>query len=198
MAKIISGTGGQIDLAMYDVMLSQMNYLAGAWLNAGEPASRFASSAHPYVVPAQIFATKDSWISLFISHDGFWRVFCEEVGRPDWIADERLATMAARRQNREFVVAEVGALLHRETTADWVRRLAPLGVVVSGVETLEQALAGDIASSRGMVVTIPTDAGPIKAVGNPIKIEGEATEYRAPPLLGEHNDVDPRDSSRGH
>ena len=189
LAKIISGTGGQIDLAMYDVMLSQMNYLAGAWLNAGEPASRYASSAHPYVVPAQIFATKDSWISLFISHDGFWRLFSEEVGRPDWITDERLATMSARRQNRQFVVAEVGALLRRDTTADWVKRLAPLGLVVSGVETLEQALAGEIAAAREMVVTIPTDAGPIKAVGNPIKIAGEETAYRAPPLLGEHESV---------
>jgi len=36
LAKIIEGKGGQIDVSMYDVMLSQLNYLAGAWLNAGE------------------------------------------------------------------------------------------------------------------------------------------------------------------
>ena len=39
LAKIVEGKGGQIDIAMYDVMLSQLNYLAGAWLNAGERAA---------------------------------------------------------------------------------------------------------------------------------------------------------------
>lgn len=187
LAKIISGTGGQIDVAMYDVMLSQMNYIAGAWLNAGEPASRFSSSAHPYIVPAQIFATQDSWIALFITHDSFWRLFCGEVGRPDWVTDERLATMTARRQNRAFAVDAIAALLREATAAEWVRRLAPLGVVVAGVETLEQALASDIAAARDMVVTIQTEAGPIKAVGNPIKIAGDTGSYRAPPLLGQHD-----------
>ena len=36
LAKIIEGKGGQIDISLHDTMLSQMNYLAAAWLNAGE------------------------------------------------------------------------------------------------------------------------------------------------------------------
>ena len=39
LAKLVEGKGGQVDIAMYDVMLSQLNYLAGAWLNAGERSS---------------------------------------------------------------------------------------------------------------------------------------------------------------
>lgn len=187
LAKIVSGTGGQLDIAMYDVMLSQLNYLAGASLNAGEAAARFSRSAHPYIVPAQIFATKDSWIALFITHDSFWRLFCEEAGKPDWINDARFATMTARRVNRGDVVAGIEALLMRATTAEWVARLAPLGVVVAGVETLEDALASEVAAARDMVVTIPCEGGAIRAVGNPIKVVGEHTCYRAPPLLGEHD-----------
>jgi crotonobetainyl-CoA:carnitine CoA-transferase CaiB-like acyl-CoA transferase len=37
-----------------------------------------------------------------------------------------------------------------------------------------------------MVVEIPTPDGPIRAVGNPIKLDGCETRYQAPPLLGEH------------
>lgn len=187
LAKIVSGTGGQIDVAMYDVMLSQLNYLAGAWLNAGERAARFSRSAHPYIVPAQIFETQDSWIALFITHDSFWRAFCTEVAREDWLADPRFATMAARRENRDVVIAAIAALLRADTTAAWMGRLAPLGLVVAGVETMEQALASEVAAARHMVVTIESEGGPIKAVGNPIKIVGEASRYRAPPRLGEHN-----------
>jgi CoA:oxalate CoA-transferase len=187
LAQILSGRGGQLDVAMYDVMLSQLNYLAGAWLNAGEPAARHAHSAHPYIVPAQIFETQDSWLSLFITHDAFWRLFCEEAGRPDLVTDPRFATMAARRENRAATVAEVGAILRTAPTADWVARLAPLGVVVAGVETMEAALAGGMAEARDMVVAIPSEGGPIRAVGNPIKVVGTHTRYRAPPLLGEHD-----------
>jgi crotonobetainyl-CoA:carnitine CoA-transferase CaiB-like acyl-CoA transferase len=187
LAKIVSGTGGQLDIAMYDVMLSQLNYVAGAYLNAGEPAARFARSAHPYIVPAQVFETRDSWIALFITHDSFWRLFCNEAGRPEWLEDPRFATMAARRENRDVVVPGITALLRTATTAEWVARLAPLGVVVAGVETLEDALASDVAAARDMVVSMPCEGGEIRAVGNPIRIVGETTHYRAPPLLGEHN-----------
>src|SRR3990172_11150972 len=136
VAKIVGGKGGQVDLSMHDVMLSQLNYLAGAWLNAGERAQRMARSAHPYIVPAQIFETRDGWLVVFISHDEFWRRFCREARRPDWIADERFATMAARRRNREAVLAALGPLFRSDTTASWSARLAPLGVVVAPIESL--------------------------------------------------------------
>jgi CoA:oxalate CoA-transferase len=186
LAKIVEGRGGQLDIAMFDVMLSQLNYLAGAWLNAGERPVRWPRSAHPYIVPAQLFPTRDGWLVLFITHDHFWRRFSEEAGRPEWVTDARFATMAGRRAHRQAVIDAVGDVLAGDTAAGWVARLAPLGVVVAGVETLERALAGDQAAHRGMVVTIPTPDGPLRAVGNPIKTPGPPAAYRPPPLLGEH------------
>jgi crotonobetainyl-CoA:carnitine CoA-transferase CaiB-like acyl-CoA transferase len=187
LAKVLEGKGGQIDLSMYDVMLSQLNYLAGAWLNAGERAERMPRSAHPYIVPAQIFDTSDGWLVVFISHDEFWRRFCNEAGRPDWIEDERFATMAARRRNRDSVLAALEPLFRSDTTASWSARLAPLGVVVAPIESLEQALASDLVREREMVVAIGCAAGTIRAVGNPIRIAGTQRKYGPPPLLGEHN-----------
>jgi CoA:oxalate CoA-transferase len=187
LAKIVEGKGGQIDLSMYDVMLSQLNYLAGAWLNAGERAQRMPRSAHPYIVPAQVFETSDGWLVLFISHDEFWRRFCNEAGRPEWLEDARFATMAARSSNRAAVLAALEPLFRGDTTASWSARLAPLGVVAAPVESLEQALASDLVRERDMVVAIECAEGIIRAVGNPVRITGERREYGPPPLLGEHN-----------
>jgi len=187
LAKIVEGRGGQIDLSMYDVMLSQLNYLAGAWLNAGERAERMPRSAHPYIVPAQVFETRDGWLVVFISHDDFWRRFCNEAGRPDWIEDARFATMAARRVNRDTVLAALEPLFRSDTTNSWSARLAPLGVVVAPVETLEQALASDLVREREMVAQIGSASAAIRAVGNPIRIDGTQREYGPPPLLGEHS-----------
>jgi crotonobetainyl-CoA:carnitine CoA-transferase CaiB-like acyl-CoA transferase len=186
LAKLVQGEGGQVDIAMYDVMLSQLNYLAGAWLNAGERAERYPASAHPYIVPAQIFRTADGWLTLFITHDGFWRTFCEEIGRVEWTNDERFATMPARQHNRELVLRSIGSVLAAETTERWVERLAPLGIVAAGVETLEAALASEQTAARKMVAEIPIEEGTLRVVGNPIKFSDADDDFRAPPLLGEH------------
>ena len=188
LAKIIEGKGGQVDVAMYNVMLSQLNYVASASLNAGEKARRFAGSAHPYIVPAQVFATRDGWLTLFVSHDDFWRRFCEEIGRAEWLTDERFATMAARSANRALVVESVGKVIAERTAAEWLRRLVPLGIVAAAVTSLEEALAGEQARARGMVVEIALGDGTIRTVGNPIKT-GSTGQHRPPPLLGEHNHI---------
>ncbi|MCT9811209.1 CoA transferase [Acidovorax sp. Be4] len=189
LAKIVQGQGGQVDVAMYDVMLSQLNYLAGAALNAGETMERLADSSHPYVVPAQIFATADGWLTLFITHDKFWKIFCDEIARPEWIADPRFATMAARRTHRAQVISAVAEVLRQASAAEWVRRLAPLGVVAAEVGTLNAALRSDIAAARALVVTLGDGSLPLQAVACPIRFQGYAPTYGLPPLLDEHGDA---------
>lgn len=189
LAKLVERRGGQVDIAMYDVMLSQLNYIASAWLNAGARAQRYAGSAHPYIVPAQVFATSDGWLTLFITHDDFWKRFSQEVGRPDWITDDRFASMAARRANRELVIEAVAAELSRASAQEWMRRLAPIGVVAAEVSSLERALASEQTVARNMVVEIATPDGAIRSVGNPVKVSGMVEEFRSPPLLGEHDDL---------
>ncbi|SHI04444.1 CaiB/BaiF CoA transferase family protein [Pollutimonas bauzanensis] len=188
LAKIVQGQGGQVDVSMYDVMLSQLNYLAGAALNAGEVIERLPDSSHPYVVPAQIFPTADGWLTLFITHDKFWQKFCAEVGRTDWITDPRFASMAGRRANRDTVVAGITAVLREASAAQWVRRLQPLGVVAAEVGTLNDALESDIAAARSLIVTLGDGSLPLRAIASPIRFDGYAPTYGLPPLLDEHRE----------
>jgi len=189
LAKIVQGQGGQVDVAMYDVMLSQLNYLAGAALNAGETIERLADSSHPYVVPAQIFSTADGWLTLFITHDKFWKTFCDEIGHPEWAVDRRFATMAARRTHRVEVIAAISQVLRQATAAEWVRRLGPLGLVVAEVGTLNAALRSDMAAARALVVPLGDGTLPLKAVACPIRFQGFSPTYGLPPLLDEHGDA---------
>lgn len=187
LAKIVEGKGGQVDVAMYDVMLSQLNYLAGAALNAGETVERLPNSSHPYMVPAQIFPTADGWLTLFVTHDKFWKKFCTEIGRAEWATDPVFATMASRRENRAHVLAAIGEVLMGASAAQWVQRLAPLGVVASEVGTLAQALDSDRARSRNLIVPLGQGEYPLRAVGSPLKFDGFVPGYGLPPLLDEHH-----------
>jgi len=139
------------------------------------------------MVPAQIFPTADGWLTLFITHDKFWQKFCSEIGRPEWATEPAFATMEARRENRPRVLAAISEVLMQAGAAEWVRRLAPLGVVASEVGTLAQALESDLAKSRDLVVPLGGPTSGLRAVGAPVKFEGFVPSYGMPPLLDEHH-----------
>ncbi|HXA12922.1 MAG TPA: CoA transferase, partial [Mycobacterium sp.] len=174
LAKIISGTGGQVDVSLRDVMLSQLNYHASAYLNNGVEPERRPHGAHSYYVPAQLFPTADGYLALFITHDAFWKAFASEA------KIDGFPTMAERSARREEVLEVVAAALAADTAANWESRLRPLGIPAAAVRTLPEALE----ATPEAVVT----AGEFRLVGSPIRVGGYEPEYRPPPLLDEHGD----------
>ncbi|WP_326655969.1 CaiB/BaiF CoA transferase family protein [Streptomyces sp. NBC_00385] len=173
LAQVVSGRGGQIDVSLRDVMLSQLNYHAAAWLNDGT-APRRRGGAHAYYVPAQLFPAAEGHLALFITHDGFWRSLANEIGVSGF------DTMAERAACREEVVAAVTKALAADTALGWEARLRPLGVPAAAVRTLPEALAG----LPGAVVR----AGGHRLIGSPFKVDGCEPPYDPPPGLGEHGD----------
>lgn len=54
---------GQVGVSLRDVMLSQLNYRASAYLNGGATPQRYPFGAHSYYVPAQLFTTADGYLA---------------------------------------------------------------------------------------------------------------------------------------
>ena len=184
LAMIVAGRGGQVDVSMREVMLSQLNYRAAAWLNEGAEPRRYAGGAHSHYVPAQLFpAAGGSYLALFITHDRFWRAFAAEAGIEAAGTEggiDGFATMARRSARRAEVLAAVTKALAADTAEGWEARLRAAGVPAVAVKTLPDALAGADAS----LVT----AGSFRLVGNPIRVDGHEPSYDAAPALGEHGD----------
>lgn len=188
VAKVLEGKGGQVDVSLFDVMLAQLNYKAAAYLNGGDVPTRAPLGAHTFYVPAQLFETASGHIALFVSHDEFWRRVCAEVGRPEWADDPRYATMHARFENRAELLDALGVEFRKASAAEWVARLRPLGLAVGEVVNLAETLDGEHVRERGLVVEVDTPDGPLRMVGNPIRITDAQQEYRLPPRLHEHTD----------
>ena len=102
---------------MRDVMLSQLNYRAAAYLNEGTEPRRLPFGAHSYYVPAQLFPTAEGYLALFVTHDGFWKAFAAEAGIAGFL------TMAERTARREEVLAVVTKALAADTAVSWEARL---------------------------------------------------------------------------
>ena len=188
VAKVHEGKGGQIDVSLFDVMLAQLNYKAAAYLNGGGVPARHSMGAHSFYVPAQLFETADGYLALFVTHDEFWRRLCRELNRPEWADDARFATMHARFDNRAALLELLSARLREASAADWVARLRPLGLAVGAVADLGEALDGDLVASRGMVVSLDTEGGPLRMLASPVRVDGSRGDYRLPPRLHEHTD----------
>ncbi|MFJ8926079.1 CaiB/BaiF CoA transferase family protein [Streptomyces sp. NPDC102364] len=174
LAQIVSGRGGQVDVSLRDVMLSQLNYRAAAYLNEGTVPRRAPGGAHAYYVPAQLFPTAEGHLALFVTHDGFWRSFATEAG----IDEPAFATMAGRAAQRDDVIAAVTKALAGDTAESWEARLRPLHVPAAAVRTLPEALE----RTPGAVIR----AGHHRLVGSPVHVTGYEPSYGAPPRLGEH------------
>ena len=162
VSMVLEGKGGQVDVSLFDVMLSQLNYKAATYLNGGGPPGRQAMGAHSFYVPAQLFETADGYLALFVTHDEFWRRVCVELGRPEWSDDPRFATMHARAEHRDALLAELGSVLESASAEEWTARLRPLGVPVGPVADLDAVLDGELVRARGMVVSVDTDDGPLR------------------------------------
>jgi crotonobetainyl-CoA:carnitine CoA-transferase CaiB-like acyl-CoA transferase len=185
LAKVHEGKGGQVEVSLFDTMLSQLNYKAAAYLNGGQVPPRQPAGGHSFYAPAQLFPTKDGYLALFVTHDEFWRRLCDEIGESGWGTDPRFATMHGRNENRAELIGLLTARLAEMSAVEWADRLRPLGLAVGAVVGLDYALDSDYVARRGMVVTIPTDDGPLRMVGNPIRTEPTA-EFTPPPRLHEH------------
>ena len=137
LAKIISGTGGQVDVSLRDVMLSQLNYHASAYLNDGVEPQRRPNGAHSYYVPAQLFPTADGYLALFITHDGFWKSFATEAGIGGF------ETMAERVARRDEVLAVVTAMLATDTAAGLGTATASAGGARGGGQNAARGAQSD-------------------------------------------------------
>ena len=142
LAQLISGRGGQVDVSLRDVMLSQLNYRASAYLNDGVEPRRLPFGAHSYYVPAQLFPTSNGYLALFITHDAFWKSFAAEA------KIDGFSTMVERVSRRGDVLAVVTAALATDTAKGWEARLRPLGIPAAAVRSLPEALAADARDHR--------------------------------------------------
>lgn len=181
--------GRHLDVPLFDGHLSMMTYLAGNLLNGGTVPERQPMSAHPTLVPAQLFETADDHVVVMPLVQHFFPLLCDAVGRPEWADDPRFIDPAARLANRDALIGDLSAILRTETTATWVSRLSASGIPVAPVQGLDEALAMPQVAARDMVVELHHEVyGSYRAVGNPIRVDPPARVRLQPaPLLGEHN-----------
>jgi crotonobetainyl-CoA:carnitine CoA-transferase CaiB-like acyl-CoA transferase len=183
-----TGDGGDLDVSLFDVALSNLAYPAMWYLNAGHVQKRMARSAHPSITPCQSYKTADGWIFLMCNKEKFWPVLSNALGHPEWAEDPRFKTFAERLEARNIIQDMLDEALSAKTTAEWLAEFAgivPAAPILDVSETLENPFVKD----EGRLQDIDLDGhGTYRYLRPPVRAEQPAPANPAP-KLGEHTDA---------
>lgn len=184
-----TGTGRDVDVTLYDVAMHQLSYPAVWYLNEGTVTTARPRSGHPSIVPCEMFPTGDGYIFIMCVLEKFWVRLCEILGCPELVPDDRFRTFTDRRRNRDELAARLDAILATGKTAEWVARLGGQ-VPVAPVYELAEALDSAYLRERGGIQCFDHALRPgLKALTNPIRLDGRPAPARSGPPLGADTDV---------
>ena len=183
-----TGEGQLVDTSLLEAALALTVWESTEYWVTGR-APRPLGSAHRLAAPYQALRASDGWFTVGANNDKLFEAFCRAIGRAELVADARFAGRRERMQHRDTLITEIERTTAKETRAHWLERLDGAGVPAGPINTYPEALADPHALAREMVVDlVHPGAGPIKALGVPVKLsDTPGAVDRAAPLLGQDN-----------
>jgi formyl-CoA transferase len=189
-----TGKGQFIDMALLDVGMAVLANQGAGFLNTGRVPQRQGNS-HPSLCPYQDFPTSDGSMLLAVGNDGQFARFSEVAGYPEWAADVRYATMAARNTHRATLIPAMQQVTVGRSTAEWIAVLEDKAVPCGPINDIGQAFGDAQVQHRGLKVNQPlghadtalTAIKNIATVASPLRLRDTPPVLtRPPPALGEH------------
>jgi crotonobetainyl-CoA:carnitine CoA-transferase CaiB-like acyl-CoA transferase len=186
----LTGEGQYIDQAQAE---SALHFLTLPLLDVAANGREYrpVGNYDPYHAPHGVYpaAGDDRWIAIACRDDNQWRALCEAMGRPALAGDPRLATFAARQENRDALDGIIAEWTRGLDTHEIERRLQAADVPAHVVQNADDMYADPQLRHRDHFkrVSHPTldatwiENSRFKLSRTPAQVE------RAAPTLGQHN-----------
>ena len=181
------GVGLDCDISLFETALSMTNYLATWHLSAGYDAARTRHSAHPSLVPSQLFEASDGWIVIQAGKDIFWERLVEVIGRPAWALEGRFARFEGRFEYRDDLLERLETVFRTRTCAAWLGELHEARIPSGPVLTVAQALEDPQATARDVVIETEHSAyGTVRQVRSSFRAGAPRVANHRAPRRNEH------------
>jgi crotonobetainyl-CoA:carnitine CoA-transferase CaiB-like acyl-CoA transferase len=128
------------------------------------------------------------WLLLSAQDQRLWGRFCEAIGRPDLVDDERCATPVDRYRNREALIALLDDVFASAPYDEWASRLDRSGVVWAKAASLPDLVDDPQARAIGMFADVDHPvAGRFETLAAPFTLSASEISVRGPaPEVGQH------------
>jgi crotonobetainyl-CoA:carnitine CoA-transferase CaiB-like acyl-CoA transferase len=173
-----TGQGGHVETDLFSATLGSLINVGQSVLMTGVEAQRFGN-AHPQIVPYRTFEASDGAFVLGVGTDRQFERLAGLLSRPDWIADDRYRTNAARVVHRVGLEAELAAIFRSDTREAWVARCRAADIPAGPVRGPLEALRSETAAALRSVLR----SGGVAFVASPVRVDGHAQRLEFPPAL---------------
>jgi formyl-CoA transferase len=182
-----TATGQHVDTSLLEAAMALTVWESTEYWATGRAPGPLGS-AHRLSAPYQALRARDGYFTVGANHDKLFEGFCRAIDRPDLLRDPRFDEPSKRLEGRATLIAEIEKTTTGQDRGYWLERLDRAGVPAGPINTYPEALADPHTLARGMVVDlVHPEAGPIKALGLPVKLsDTPGAVDRPPPLVGQH------------
>ena len=188
------GEGQCIDIALLDCGVSALSHYAQIYLTSGEIPVRRGTQGNGGM-PTSKFPCSDGAIMITSGNDKQYIALCAAVGHSELASHPRFLTNVLRVQHRDEITDVFNAIFVTGTVASWLEKLGAAGIPSGPINDIEQVFDYPQSIHRGLRARAPHKNKPdLDVVRSPMNFSTTPiTDYRAPPMLGEHTEEILRD-----
>ncbi len=177
-----SGYGQYLDMTLFDCAVSLMHpHIANYNFSGKVPGP--TGNAHPNISPYDTFRTGTVDIFIGAGNNSAFAKLCNELDRPEMVADERFTDNIDRVNNRIDLTEELESTLAGMDGNEVYQRLLNAGLASGPIYNTEEVVNHPHTRHRQMSI----EKGWYKMAGTPIKMSRTPGAINAlPPKYGEH------------
>ncbi len=145
-----SGEGQWVDTSLLDTIVSWQTYHAGNYFASNKDPEPLGS-AHPNIVPYQVFEASDGHFILAVGNDSLWEKFVDAMGL-DELKDPKYKTNPERVTKREELLSFLYEVFLQKTTKEWTELFESVKIPCGPVNKFSDILNDPHMFEREMVV----------------------------------------------
>jgi succinate--hydroxymethylglutarate CoA-transferase len=190
LQRSVTGKGQKVETSLLEGEVAFLANAALEYLLTGSNPQKWGSE-HPQQVPYKAFETSDGWAVIGAGYQNIWEAFLKVIEREDLRDDPRFTDLAGRVTNRDALYALLDPVVKKHNTKELIARLEVAKVPCAPVNNMEQVFSHRQVLHRKMLCHVEHPVyGELPQMGPSTKYSGfdVGADWKAPPLLGEHNE----------
>jgi formyl-CoA transferase len=189
LEREVSGKGQWVRTSLLEAMVQMLDFQAARFLKEGVVPGQ-AGNDHPTNIPTGVFPTTDGHINIAVAGGVMYERFCNAIGLPHLIDDERFATSAGRSKNRVEMNALISVVTATNTSKHWIDMLNESGCPSGPINSMDDVFADPQVQHLNMAVGVDHPRlGKFDVVNQAIKMSRTPSAvHTATPEQGEHTD----------
>ncbi|HJW71006.1 MAG TPA: CoA transferase [Candidatus Binatia bacterium] len=191
LARERTGRGQLVSTSLLRVGVYVLGWDTNAALRLGLEATPMTRSWTPNPVISAYRAKDERWFWLLgLQGQRHWPDLVRAIERPEWLTDERFATMRARREHVSELVALLDEIFATRTLAEWGAAFDRAGMWWAPVQTVTEVTADPQAEAAGAWVDVPVaEGGTARMVATPVDFSDTCwAPAGASPECGQHTE----------